>query len=76
MRGTLCPIPVIALARALRDEPLVTLLADDIAAESDVPAWCRMRSATLVSVTRVPDGGTAYEVRAATTSASAASPKA
>jgi tRNA 2-thiouridine synthesizing protein A len=71
MRGTLCPIPVIALAKELRTQPEVTLLADDVAAETDVPAWCRMRQATLLSVTDADGGGRAYAVRAATTSANA-----
>ncbi len=48
-RGMRCPRPVIELARAAAgssDELL--LLADDPATEIDVPAWCRMRGATLV----------------------------
>lgn len=51
-RGRLCPLPVIALARAAADLPaggVVRLLADDPAAAVDVPAWCRMRGHTLVS---------------------------
>ncbi len=69
LRGALCPIPVIALARELRTHPEVTLLADDVAAETDVPAWCRMRGASLLSVTDAEGGGRAYTVRAAATSA-------
>ncbi len=45
-RGTRCPMPVIRVARAVRDLPggtEVVLLADDVAARSDVPAWGRMR---------------------------------
>jgi tRNA 2-thiouridine synthesizing protein A len=51
-RGERCPLPVIALARAVRELPVggeVTLLTDDPAAEHDVPAWCRMREQQLVS---------------------------
>lgn len=51
-RGRLCPLPVIALARAAADLPgggVVRLLADDPAAVADVPAWCRMRGHTLLS---------------------------
>ncbi len=51
-RGRLCPLPVIALARAAADLPaggVVRLLADDPAAAADVPAWCRMRGHTLLS---------------------------
>lgn len=45
-RGTRCPVPVIRVARVARDLPAgarVTLLADDVAARSDVPAWGRLR---------------------------------
>lgn len=51
-RGKRCPLPVIALARAIRDVPVdaeITVLADDPAAEHDIPAWCRMRGHDLVS---------------------------
>ena len=50
-RGNRCPAPVIALARAARDLPPgtgVIVLSDDPAAEFDIPAWCRMRGATLL----------------------------
>lgn len=53
-RGMRCPRPVIELARAAAgstDELL--LLADDPATEVDVPAWCRMRGATLVGWGRI-----------------------
>jgi tRNA 2-thiouridine synthesizing protein A len=45
-RGQRCPLPVIALARALPGAPVgsvVRVLADDPAAAVDIPAWCRMR---------------------------------
>ncbi|MGG5257645.1 sulfurtransferase TusA family protein [Phycicoccus avicenniae] len=45
-RGTRCPVPVVRAARVARDlSPGATLvlLADDVAARSDVPAWARMR---------------------------------
>jgi tRNA 2-thiouridine synthesizing protein A len=45
-RGRRCPLPVIDLARAMPDVPVgevVTVLADDPAAATDIPAWCRMR---------------------------------
>jgi tRNA 2-thiouridine synthesizing protein A len=44
--GQRCPLPVIALARALPTVPVgevVRILADDPAAANDIPAWCRMR---------------------------------
>lgn len=57
-RGLRCPVPVIRLAEALARHPEgteVRLLATDPAARTDVPAFCRMRAAHLVSVTEEPD---------------------
>lgn len=51
-RGKRCPLPVIALARAIQDVAVgseLTVLADDPAAQHDIPAWCRMRGHELVS---------------------------
>ncbi|WP_353950334.1 sulfurtransferase TusA family protein [Knoellia sp. S7-12] len=45
-RGLKCPLPVIQLARLARELPSGTellALADDPAAEADIPAWARMR---------------------------------
>ena len=45
-RGQRCPLPVIALARALPEVAVgevVRVLADDPAAANDIPAWCRLR---------------------------------
>ena len=44
--GQKCPLPVIALARQIRNVRLggvVRVLADDPAAANDIPAWCRMK---------------------------------
>jgi TusA-related sulfurtransferase len=64
-RGHVCPLPVIALARAAAADPAgrVLLLADDPAAETDVPAWCALRHRRLEWVGDSPDGrGRAYLV--------------
>ena len=64
-RGRLCPLPVIALGRAAAATPTarVLLLADDPAAETDVPAWCELRGRTLAWTGDSPDGrGRAYVV--------------
>jgi tRNA 2-thiouridine synthesizing protein A len=53
-RGLLCPLPVIQLAKHITDVEIgetVTILADDPAAATDIPAWCRMRSHELVEAT-------------------------
>ena len=61
--GLLCPLPVIKLAKTLPTVAVgdtVTVLADDPAAATDIPAWCRMRSQELVSA-----GESRYVVRRA-----------
>lgn len=43
--GQRCPLPVIALAKRIDEVKVgsvVTVLADDPAAATDIPAWCRM----------------------------------
>ena len=67
-RGTRCPHPIIELGKFARAQKgrgvRVVLLADDAAATSDVPAWCRLTGSTLVSVSELADGsGTRYEVQ-------------
>jgi tRNA 2-thiouridine synthesizing protein A len=45
--GRKCPIPIIMLAEQIRDVPVggvIAVLADDPAAYSDVPSWCKMKS--------------------------------
>jgi TusA-related sulfurtransferase len=39
-RGLACPLPIVALARALRSYPVVELWADDPAAGADLVAFC------------------------------------
>ena len=67
--GRRCPVPVIELARHLRDVPVggvLAVLADDAAARLDVPAWCRMRHQEYVGercVTRGSADAVAFLVR-------------
>jgi TusA-related sulfurtransferase len=60
-------MPVLELARAARVHPtgtVVTLLSDDPAAATDVPAWCRMLGHDLLGSGPAADGaGSAYVVR-------------
>jgi tRNA 2-thiouridine synthesizing protein A len=45
--GRKCPIPIIMLAQRIGEVPIgsiIAVLADDPAAETDVPAWCMMKS--------------------------------
>lgn len=65
--GRPCPVPVVELARALRDAPagtVVEVVSDDPAARLDVPAFCRMRGHEFLG--EVPhERGTGLRVRRA-----------
>ena len=75
-RGERCPVPVIRLARLVRDLPetdgpvTVRVLATDPAAASDVPAWCRMRGHRYVGAEDQGDH-TAYVVEVMSTAPAA-----
>lgn len=58
--GLVCPVPIIRLARAARDlgSGIIELVADDPATQPDVPAWCDMRSATLLETSSAQQRGT------------------
>lgn len=66
-RGMLCPRPIIELARHIDEVPVggvVVVVAEDPAAASDVPAWCRMRQHDyLGSAPDDEDGVPRYQVR-------------
>jgi TusA-related sulfurtransferase len=65
-RGRRCPLPIIDLATAARSaQPgtVITLIADDPAAASDVAAWCRMRGQTYEGSEPVDERAVAYRVR-------------
>ncbi len=64
--GRKCPIPIIMLAERIREVPigeLIAVLADDPAAETDVPAWCMMKSQEYVATTDLPEQGWAFLIR-------------
>lgn len=65
-RGLPCPTPVIRLARAVAEVPvgaLVAVAADDVAAATDIPAWCRMRGQEYVEQRAAADGVPVHVVR-------------
>ena len=65
-RGMLCPRPIIELARHLLDVPVggvIAVAAEDVAAATDVPAWCRMRGQEYLGVENAEDGVPLYRVR-------------
>ncbi len=50
--GRKCPIPIIMLAERIRDVrvgSVIAVLADDPAAQTDIPAWCGMKSQRFVA---------------------------
>jgi tRNA 2-thiouridine synthesizing protein A len=67
-RGRRCPLPILDLARTVREVPIgatVTIEADDPAAGPDILAWCRMRGQDYLGQTAAADGTPAYSVRRA-----------
>lgn len=63
--GRKCPVPIILLAGRIREVPvgsLVSVLADDPAARTDLPAWCGLKSHEFVVETTLPQGW-AFTVR-------------
>ncbi|MFC4786574.1 sulfurtransferase TusA family protein [Nocardioides sp. MAHUQ-72] len=65
-RGKPCPLPVIELGRHLTDVPVggtIAVVATDVAAGVDVPAWCRMRGQEYVGEDVAADGTPRYVVR-------------
>ena len=57
--GRKCPIPIIMLAEQIRDVPVgavVAVLADDPAAYTDIPSWCRMKSHEFAGYRTLPSG--------------------
>ena len=64
--GRKCPIPIIMLAERIREVPVgqvVAVLADDPATQTDVPAWCMLKSQEFVTATELPGQGWTFLVR-------------
>jgi tRNA 2-thiouridine synthesizing protein A len=56
-RGKSCPMPIVLMAKALRDlasGSTMTVQADDRAFPEDVKAWCRKTGNELVSLDNRP----------------------
>jgi len=61
-----CPMPVIELAKHLADVEVgqtIGVVTSDVAAGSDVPAWCRMREQEYVGEDTAADGAPRFVVR-------------
>jgi cysteine desulfurase len=69
--GSLCPVPVIELAKTFEGVPvggLVAVLSDDEVAAVDIPAWCHLQNQSYEGTAPATDylagaEGTAYLVR-------------
>ena len=81
----LCPLPIIELGKRYAEVPvggLVAVVATDVAARTDVPAWCRMRGQEYVGEETAEDGSAALRrtpaqlmsLRCGCTSAAASAP--
>lgn len=65
-RGDRCPLPIIRLGRRYAEFPpgaVLVVVADDVAARYDVPAWCRMRGQEYLGEDTADDGVPRYWVR-------------
>jgi tRNA 2-thiouridine synthesizing protein A len=65
-RAMVCPLPIIQLAKRYAEVPvggIVAVVATDVAARHDVPAWCRMRGQEYVGEDVADDGVPRYLVR-------------
>ncbi len=65
-RAMLCPMPVIMLGRRVSEVDvgaLITVVATDVAARVDIPAWARMRRQEYLGEDAAPDGVPRYWVR-------------
>jgi TusA-related sulfurtransferase len=61
-----CPMPVLALAKAVADLEVggvVAVLSDDPASAVDIPAWCRMKGQEYVGADVAGDGTPRFRVR-------------
>ncbi|UCH58423.1 MAG: sulfurtransferase TusA family protein [Anaerolineales bacterium] len=53
LKGLLCPMPVIKLAKAIKDIPvgeIIEAFATDPGVMADIPAWCRTTGNELVTL--------------------------
>lgn len=65
-RGRACPVPIIMLAKAARGlgpGTVLTVLATDVAARYDVPAWARMTGNDFLGESETDGGAIALTVR-------------
>jgi len=64
--GVRCPIPIIEAAKLIATVPIgsvLVVLADDPAARTDFPAWCRMRGHEYLGEVTDEAGHPSYLIR-------------
>jgi len=52
VQGLLCPLPIVQLAKKMKElksGQILELIADDVGAKEDVPAWCARTGNQLIS---------------------------
>lgn len=52
-KGLMCPMPIVQLAKKMKElksGQILELLADDLGAKEDVPAWCNRTGNQLVGI--------------------------
>lgn len=62
-KGLSCPMPIVKLAQKMKEiQPgqILELLADDVGAKEDVPAWCNRTGNELVGIEEKEDVLTFY----------------
>ena len=50
-KGLMCPMPIVGLAKKakeMKSSQVLELLADDVGAKEDVPAWCNRTGHQLI----------------------------
>lgn len=65
-RDRRCPLPVIELARRIGEVDMgrvVAVIADDPAAATDIPAWCRLRGHDYLGTGEGVGGAPSFLVR-------------
>ncbi|MFC3998753.1 sulfurtransferase TusA family protein [Nocardiopsis sediminis] len=63
--GRKCPIPIIMLAGRIREVPIgsvIAVTADDPAARTDIPSWCRLKMQQFVGEVPLTQGH-AFHIR-------------
>ncbi len=56
LKGLLCPMPIIKMAKAIKDVPVgetIEAFATDPGVMADIPAWCRTTGNELVTLEKL-----------------------